>query len=169
MIYELEKVKLFGINWLNYFTLGLILKIICLIAVFVFVHFDMKINKEEDGILSYCAVISFILTILLAIFTTCSIGDDGKYHTNTIALSTLDDKITVNGDKVTINKFDKPYGYERLIHREDEYTPKSDTDQIFKFEYNEFYESGKLITEKGGYYELSKEDARYLKGKGSGK
>lgn len=166
MIYELEKIELFGISWLNYFTLGLILTIISLIAVFVFVHFDMKINREENGILSYCVVISFILTILLAIFTVVSFGDTGKYSANTIALSTLNDKITVNGDKVTINKFDKPYGYEHLTHREDEYTPKSDTDQIFKFEYNEFYETGKLITEKGGYYELSKEDARYLKGKG---
>ena len=42
MIYELEKVKLYGISWLNYFTLGLILTTISLIAVFVFVHFDMK-------------------------------------------------------------------------------------------------------------------------------
>lgn len=166
MIYELEKVELFGISWLNYFTLGLILTIICVIAAFVFVHFDMKINKEEDGILSYCAVISFILTILCGLFTLFSIGDNGKYDTKTIPLSTLNDKITVNDDKVTINKFDKPYGYEHLTHSENEYTPKSDTDQIFKFEYNEFYETGKLITEKGGYYELSKEDARYLKGKG---
>lgn len=166
MIYELEKVKLYGISWLNYFTLGLILTIISLIAVFVFVHFDLKKNGEEDGILSYCAVISIIATIILAVLTICSIGDSGKYDMKTIGLSTLDDKITVNGDKVTINKFDKPYGYKYLTHNEDEYTPKSDTDQIFKFEYNEFYESGKLITEKGGYYELSKEDARYLKGKG---
>ena len=105
-------------------------------------------------------------TIILAVFTIYSIGDTGKYDMKTIGLSTLDDKITVNGDKVTIEKFDKPYGYEDLTHSENEYTPKCDTDQIFKFEYNEFYESGKLITEKGGYYELSKEDARYLKGKG---
>ena len=166
MIYELEKVKLYGISWLNYFTLGLSLTIISLIAVFVFVHFDLKKNGKEDGILSYCAVISVMVTIILAVFTIYSIGDTGKYDKKTIALSTLDDKITVNGDKVTINKFDKPYGYKHLTHNEDEYTPKSDTDQIFKFEYNEFYETGKLITEKGGYYELSKEDARYLKGKG---
>ena len=166
MIYELTKVELFGISWLNYFTLGLILTIISLIAVFVFGHFDMKINKEENGILSYCTLTAFILTILCGLFTLFSGGNDGKYYINTIALSTLDDKITVSGDKVTINKFDKPYGYEHLTHREDEYTPKSDTDQIFKFEYNEFYETGKLITEKGGYYELSKEDARYLKSKG---
>lgn len=167
MIYELEKVKLYGISWLNYFTLGLILTTISLIAVFVFVHFDLKKNGKEDGILSYCAVISVMVTIILAVLTIYSIGDTGKYDTKTIALSTLDDKITVNGDKVTINKFDKPYGYEYLTHSENEYTPKCDTDQIFKFEYNEFYESGKLITEKGGYYELSKEDARYLKEKRS--
>lgn len=167
MIYELEKVELYGISWLNYFTLGLILTTISLIAVFVFVHFDLKKNGKEDGILSYCAVISVMVTIILAVLTIYSIGDTGKYDTKTIALSTLDDKITVNGDKVTINKFDKPYGYEHLTHSENEYTPKCDTDQIFKFEYNEFYESGKLITEKGGYYELSKEDARYLKEKRS--
>lgn len=42
MIYELEKVELYGISWLNYFTLGLILTTISLIAVFVFVYFDLK-------------------------------------------------------------------------------------------------------------------------------
>ena len=47
MIYELEKVKLYGISWLNYFTLGLILTIISLIAVFVFVHFDLKKKWER--------------------------------------------------------------------------------------------------------------------------
>lgn len=42
MIYEITKVELYGISWLNYFTLGLILTILSLIAVFVFAYFDVK-------------------------------------------------------------------------------------------------------------------------------
>lgn len=166
MIYEITKVELYGISWLNYFTLGLILTILSLIAVFVFAYFVVKKNGDEDSVLSYCVSIFVLITLVCGIFTLFNCGENGKYSTKTIALSTLDDKITVNGDKVTINKFDKPYGYDDLTHREHEYTPKSDTDQIFKFEYDEFYESGKLLTENGGYYKLSRDDARYLKGKG---
>ena len=53
------------------------------------------------------------------------------------------------------------------IESNDESNPKSDTEQIFKFEYNELYESGKLITEKGSYYKLSKEDVKFLKERGA--
>lgn len=169
MIYEITKVELYGISWLNYFTLGLILTISSLIAVFIFGYFDMKkyrIDGDEYSVLSYCVSIFVLITLVCGIFTLVNCGENGKYSTKTIALSTLDDKITVNGDKVTINKFDKPYDYDDLTHRENEYTPKRDSDQIFKFEYDEFYESGKLLTENGGYYKLSREDARYLKGKG---
>ena len=166
MIYEITKVELYGISWLNYLTLGLILTILSLIAVFVFAYFDVKKNGDEDSVLSYCVSIFVLITLVCGIFTLLNCGEKGKYSTKTIPLSTLDDKITVNGDKVTINKFDKPYGYDDLTHRENEYTPKRNSDQIFKFEYDEFYESGKLLTENGGYYKLSREDARYLKGKG---
>ena len=166
MIYEITKVELYGISWLNYFTLGLILTILSLIAVFVFAYFDVKKNGAEDSVLSYCVSIFVLITLVCGIFTLLNCGENGKYSTKTIPLSTLDDKITVNGDKVTINKFDKPYGYDDLTHSEHEYTPKRDSDQIFKFEYDEFYESGKLLTENGGYYKLSREDARYLNGKG---
>lgn len=166
MIYELEKIELYGISWLNYFTLGLILTIISLIVSLIFVHFDLK-TGDKHKYLENCVVVLFLITLVCALSTAFNFGDSGKYNSNTVPLSTISDKITVNGDKVTINKFDKPYVYQHLTHSEDEYTPKSNTDQIFKFEYNEFYETGKLITEKGGYYELSKEDARYLKEKGS--
>ena len=98
-------------------------------------------------------------------WTAINFGDLGKYRSNTVSLSTVGDKITVHGDKVKIEKFDKQYGYEYSTFKESEYTPSRDTDQIFKFEYNEFYETGKLITEKGGYYELSKEDTKFLKEK----
>ena len=68
--------------------------------------------------------------------------------------------------KVVIDKFDEPYGYESFSEDKGESTPKRNAEQIFKFEYNELYESGKLITEKGSYYELSKEDAKFLKERG---
>ena len=133
MIYEITKVQLYGISWLNYFTLGLILTILSLIAVFVFAYFAVNKNGDEDSVLSFCVSIFVLITLVCGIFTLINCGENGKYSTKTIALSTLDDKITVNGDKVTINKFDKPYGYDDLTHREHEYTPKRDSDQIFKF------------------------------------
>lgn len=39
--------------------------------------------------------------------------------------------------------------------------------QIFKFDYDEFYQIGKLTSNTGGTFELSRTDAVYLKEKGS--
>lgn len=164
MIYELEKVEMFGISWLNYFTFGLILTIISLIAGLIFVHFDLK-TGDKHKYLENCVVISFMVVILCVVWTGINFGDIGKYRSHTVPLSTINDKITVNGEKVKIENFDKPYGYEHLTQSENEGSPSRDVDQIFKFEYNEFYETGKLTTEKGGYYELSKEDTKFLKEK----
>lgn len=73
-------------------------------------------------------------------------------------LSAIDDKITVNDDKVVINGLDKNFVYQ------DEHKDPSKR-QIFKFEYGEFYETGKLVDENGKEYKLSEEDTNYLRSK----
>lgn len=175
MIYELEKLELNGISWLNYYTLGLIVTIFSLVAAIILflllslnsTYTDRKDDKNTDNIM-LDATAFFLSSFIMCGFITLLMSTGmGEYTTHKVPLSTIGDKITVQGEKVVIGKFDEPYGYESLTEKKDESNPKSDTEQIFKFEYNELYESGKLITEKGSYYELSKEDVKFLKERGA--
>lgn len=180
MIYELEKIELWGNSSLNYYTLGLMITkyllaaalITFLLSLFASSSTDSKENQDTNDIwvaddiwvdtFAFClstAIISGILTFIM------SMGI-GEYTSHKVPLSTIGDKITIQGEKVVIDKFDEPYGYESFSEDKGESTPKRNAEQIFKFEYNELYESGKLITEKGSYYELSKEDAKFLKERG---
>lgn len=174
MIYELEKIELNGISWLNYYTLGLIVTIFSLVAAIILflllslnsTYTDRKDDKDTNNIMLNAAVFFLSSFIICGFITLLMSTGMGEYTTHKVPLSTIGDKITVQGEKVVIGKFDEPYGYESLTEKKDESNPKSDTEQIFKFEYNELYESGKLITEKGSYYKLSKADVRYLKERG---
>mgnify|MGYP001018114916 CR=1 FL=1 len=162
MIYELEKIELLGISWLNYYTLCAIHTVGCLLVGFILVCAD-----DEKKTLSDIASTFISFGVGLGVVTAILSTGIGEYTTHKVPLSTIGDKITVQGEKVVIDKFDSPYEYNSLTEKKDESNPKSNTEQIFKFEYNELYESGKLITEKGSYYELSKEDVRYLKERGA--
>lgn len=174
MIYELEKLELNGVSWLNYYTLGLIGTIFSLVAAIILflllslnsTYTDSKDDQNNDNILLDAAAFFLSSFIICGFITLLMSTGIGEYTTHKVPLSTIGDKITVQGEKVVIDKFDEPYGYESLTEKKDESNPKSDTEQIFKFEYNELYESGKLITEKGSYYKLSKADVRYLKERG---
>lgn len=180
MIYELEKIELWGNSSLNYYTLGLMITkfllaatiIIFLLSLFNSSSTDSKDRDTDDIWVAddiWVDTFAFCLTttIVSGIVTFLMSTGIGEYTTHKVPLSTIGDKVTVQGEKVVIDKFDEPYGYESLTEKKDESNPKSNTEQIFKFEYNELYESGKLITEKGSYYELSKEDVKFLKERGA--
>ena len=169
MIYELEKLELLGLRWLNYHVVFWILTIVCLLIGFIIICFDAQEDRDEDkeDEMSDGAAMFLSAFVVFGFLTFFTSGSLGKYTSHEVPLSTIGDKITVQGEKVVIDKFDEPYGYESLTEKKDESNPKSDTEQIFKFEYNELYESGKLITEKGSYYELSKEDVKFLKERGA--
>ena len=162
MIYELEKIELLGISWLNYYTLVAIITVGCLLVGFILVCAD-----DEKETLSDIASTFISVGVGLGAVTFILSTGIGEYTTHKVPLSTIGNKITVQGEKVVIDKFDKPYGYESFTEDKGDSTPKRNTEQIFKFEYNELYESGKLITEKGSYYELSKEDVKFLKERGA--
>ena len=169
MIYELEKVQLYGINWLNYSIIGLILTIILITLTVLWIYKTMFRYSEldEDFTFLICGIL-MLLTVFCMIVTLVN-ATSGNYCSNTVPLSKIDNKITVNGEKVVIEDLDDLYDYHDYTKDTGEFghhRPNKNIRQIFKFEYDEFYESGKLLTENGGYYKLSREDARYLKEKG---
>ena len=70
--------------------------------------------------------------------------------------------------EIDVDDLDDLYNYHDYTKDTGEFghhRPNKNIRQIFKFEYSELYESGKLIDENGNYYTLSKEDIKYLNGK----
>lgn len=169
MIYELEKVQLYGINWLNYSIIGLILIILLIILTVLWIYKTMVRHSElDEDFAFFIAGILMLLTVFCMIVTFGNVVT-GNYRSNTVPLSKIDNKITVNGEKVVIEELDDLYDYHDYTKDTGEFghhRPNKNIRQIFKFEYSELYESGKLIDENGNYYTLSKEDIKYLNGKG---
>lgn len=83
------------------------------------------------------------------------------------SLSTISDKIKVEGDKVIIDVLDpnkdnsKYYFVKSSTGKE----PKSYEKNIFKFETDDYYEASYLVAEDGGKIKLNEEDTKFLKEK----
>lgn len=85
-----------------------------------------------------------------------------------IPLSTVGDKINVDGDKVVIDVLDadkdnSKYYFSRLSTGK---YPQSNVKNIFKFEKDDYYEANYLVAEDGGKIKLSEEDTKFLKERG---
>lgn len=154
MIFIREKVELFGISWLNYASLSLIIGLIALAcAIYCYLRCRDDVYFSE--------IFAWIVCILAFIFTIATYTGPAEGHSiKKILLSTIDNKITVNGEKVAIGKLDENFGYLKL-----EGDPSKRN--LFRFEYNDIFETGKLIDENGKEYDLSKEDTDYLRSKQS--
>lgn len=75
-----------------------------------------------------------------------------------VPLSTVDNKIHVDGNKVTIDPLDGKYSTTRTFDGERH-------EQIYEFKYDEFYNQGWLIDASGHEIKLEKEDTEYLRSK----
>lgn len=154
MIYEREKLELFGINWLNYSDLFFIIGLI-LIAYAFYRHRKSRVI----GIRGVCEDVACALGIIaLWLSLGFTFGVDGGHSVKDAPLSAIDNKISVSGEKVAIDKLDENFRYQ------DDYLDSSKRN-LFKFEYDDIFESGKLINDVGHEYKLSKEDTSYLRSK----
>lgn len=106
------------------------------------------------------------LTTLGILFLLASAG--GYLYTHTIGkvssaervpLSTVDNKIHVDGNKVTIEPLDGKYSTTRT------FDGQRTEQKIYEFKYDEFYKQGWLIDSGGREIKLDKDDTEYLKNK----
>lgn len=107
--------------------------------------------------------ISVGLVIIMVIIVCFGCGNDKD-----LPLSTIDKVIKVEDNKVIIDKLPENIHYStsyKKVNNND--ILNRDEVQIFKFDYDEFYQIGKLTSNTGGTFELSRTDAVYLKEKGS--
>lgn len=90
---------------------------------------------------------------------------EDKVSDKQIPLSTISDKIKVEGDKVIIEPLDtdkdnNKYHFSRSTSGK---YPQSYEKNIFKFETDDYYEASYLVAEDGGKIKLNEEDTKFLK------
>ena len=86
-----------------------------------------------------------------------------------VPLSTVSNKIKVDGDKVIIDVLDpnKDNSNYYFVKSSTGKELKSYEKNIFKFETDDYYEVSYLVAEDGGKIKLSEEDTKFLKERGA--
>lgn len=137
-------------------------KSLMIIGVIFFISMILRLIKSsvEDKYFKRLAKITVCLTMMAVVL------DFTKERHASVSLSEIDNKISVKGQRVDIDKLDEKYGYENF-KQGNEYVEMSSDSHTFKFEYDEVFESGKLSDECGRYRMLDKGDIDYLKSKQS--
>ena len=137
-------------------------KSLMIIGVIFFISMILRLIKSsvEDKYFKRLAKITVCLTMMAVVL------DFTKERHASVSLSEIDNKISVKGQRVDIDKLDEKYGYENF-KQGNEYVEMSSDSHTFKFEYDEVFESGKLSDEYGRYRMLDKGDIDYLKSKQS--
>lgn len=149
---------------INYNNVTLAKSLIIISAILVIalaLRFIKSIQRStEDKYLAPLAKITACLIMMAVVI------DLTKEHRTSVPLSEIDNKISVKGQRVDIDKLDEKYGYENFKSGNESVEMSSDS-HTFKFEYDEVFESGKLSDEYGSYRMLDKGDIDYLRSKQS--
>ena len=135
-------------------------KSLIIISVIFFIAMTLRFIKfsVEDKYFKPLAKITVCLVMMAVVI------DLTKERLTSVPLSEIDNKISVKGQRVDIDKLDEKYGYENFKSGNESVTMSSDS-HTFKFEYDEVFETGKLSDEYGRYRMLNKEDIDYLRAK----
>lgn len=144
---------------INYNNVTLAKSLIIIGAIF-FIAMLLRLIKSsvEDKYFKSLAKITVCLVMMAVVI------DLTKEHHASVPLSEIDNKISVKGQRVDIGKLDDKYKYENFKSGNESVEMSSDS-HVFKFEYDEVFESGKLSDEYGRYRMLDKDDIDYLRSK----
>lgn len=128
---------------INYNNVTLAKSLIIISAIF-FIAMTLRFIKfsVEDKYFKPLAKITACLIMMAVVI------DLAKEHHTSVPLSEIDNKISVKGQRVDIDKLDEKYGYENFKQGNESVEMSSDS-HTFKFEYDEVFESGKLSDEYG--------------------
>ena len=128
-------------------------------------HYTIKTDtKNIKEITKLISMILFSSLVLISMITSIPIMDKKineyrtKYEPKTVALSNIKDNIIVEKDKVIIKPLEQNYKY-----KDDKFDKTKE--QIFKIEYDEFYNKYFLTDPELKRHEISKEDYDMLKNK----
>lgn len=160
MIEYTEQIYYLGLPWLTREVIGF--AILITIALFAFI---ILFNWRNIVYSKFVNLILGLLVIMLCVLVALQFWV-GSWTDNTKVkpLSELSNVITVQGNKVTIDKLPEHYRFKKLD--EINVTLNAKEQHIFEFSHSDFYNEDRLIDRNGHLIKLSDEDVKFLKERG---
>lgn len=157
MIEYTEKIYYLGIPWLTREVLA------CLVIVFtVLIIFVVLFNTRNIIYSKYANLVMGLMIIMLIGLVALQFWvSSWKDNTKVKPLSEISNVITVQNNKVTIDKLPENYKFKKLD--EINVTLNANEQHIFEFSHSDFYNEDRLIDRNGHLIKLSEEDAEFLK------
>ena len=157
MIEYTEKIYYLGIPWLTREVLA------CLVIVFtVLIIFVVLFNTRNIIYSKYANLVMGLMIIMLIGLVALQFWvSSWKDNTKVKPLSEISNVITVQDNKVTIDKLPENYKFKKLD--EINVTLNANEQHIFEFSHSDFYNEYRLIDRNGHLIKLSEEDTKFLK------
>ena len=160
MIEYTEKIYYLGIPWLTREVLA------CLVIVFtVLIIFVVLFNTRNIIYSKYANLVMGLMIIMLIGLVGLQFWvSSWKDNTKVKPLSEISNVITVQNNKVTIDKLPENYRFKKLD--EINVTLNANEQHIFEFSHSDFYNEDRLIDRNGHLIKLNEEDTKFLKERG---
>lgn len=160
MIEYTEKIYYLGIPWLTREVLA------CLVIVFtVLIIFVVLFNTRNIIYSKYANLVMGLMIIMLIGLVALQFWvSSWKDNTKVKPLSEISNVITVQNNKVTIDKLPENYKFKKLD--EINVTLNANEQHIFEFSHSDFYNEDRLIDRNGHLIKLNEEDTKFLKERG---
>lgn len=160
MIEYTEPIYYLGIPWLTREVLAFAILILVILTIFVVLFNTRNIIYSKYANLVMGLLIIMLIGLVALQFWVSSWKDNTKVK----PLSEISNVITVQNNKVTIDKLPENYRFKKL----DEINVKLNANEkhIFEFSHSDFYNEDRLIDRNGHLIKLSEEDVKFLKERG---
>lgn len=160
MIEYTEKIYYLGIPWLTREVLACLVIVFTVLIIFVVLFNTRNIIYSKYANLVMGLMIIMLIGLVGLWFWVGSWTDNTKVK----PLSELSNVITVQDNKVTIDKLPENYRFKKLD--EINVTLNANEQHIFEFSHSDFYNEDRLIDRNGHLIKLSDEDTKFLKERG---
>lgn len=160
MIEYTERIYYLGLPWLTreVIAFAILITIALFIIIILFNWRNIIYSKFVNLVLGLLVI---MLCALVGLWFWVGSWTD---NTKVKPLSELSNVITVQDNKVTIDKLPENYRFKKLD--EINVTLNANEQHIFEFSHSDFYNEDRLIDRNGHLIKLSDEDAKFLKGRG---
>ena len=160
MIEYTESIYYLGIPWLTREVVAFSILILVILTIFVVLFNTRNIIYSKYANLVMGLMIIMLIGLVVLQFWVVSWKDNTKVK----PLSEISNIITVQNNKVTIDKLPENYRFKKLD--EINVTLNSNEQHIFEFSHSDFYNEDRLIDRNGHLIKLSEEDTKFLKERG---
>ena len=157
MIEYTESIYYLGIPWLTREVVTFSILILVILTIFVVLFNTRNIIYSKYANLVMGLMIIMLIGLVVLQFWVSSWKDNTKVK----PLSEISNVITVQGNKVTIDKLPENYRFKKLD--EINVTLNSNEQHIFEFSHSDFYNEDRLIDRNGHLIKLNEEDVKFLK------